>query len=118
MGSKGDKGKGEVKDKGKTKDSGKVGSRPPGRTVFVIGFDFGSVKASNHDALMNHFGTVGAIEDHHFQSRRSAVITYVKASSAQQALTKLDGSTMSGQSRSVGVKLDAPDPNGGEGSER
>merc|ERR1712086_926152 len=108
--SEGDKGKVKGKDEGKTKGSGKVGSRPPGRTIFVIGFD----SKTDDDAFMNHFATVGAIEDHHFQSRRSAIITYVKASSAQRAITDLDGSIMSGQTRYLEVKLDEPDGNGGE----
>jgi len=81
--------------------------RPSGRTIFVNGFD----SETDDDALTNHFGTVGAIEDHHFQSKRSAVIIYVEASAAQQAVTTLDGSAMNGQSRHVAVKLDEPDQN-------
>merc|ERR1712106_950927 len=81
--------------------SGKGGSRPSGRTIFVNGFDF----ETDDDALTNHFGTIGAIEDHHFQSKGSAVITYVEAASAQRAVTKLDGTTMTGQKRYVAVKL-------------
>merc|ERR1711892_347685 len=100
-------------DEGKPDDSGKGSSGASRRTIFVNGFVFGT----DDDALTNHFGTVGAIEDHHFQSKFSAVITYVKASAAQQALTKLDGSTMRGQSRYLDVKLDDRDRNGGEGSE-
>merc|ERR1711892_1520455 len=106
-------GKDKGKDRGKTEASDKGDSASSARTIFVKGFDFGT----DDDALTNHFRTVGAIEDHHFQSKFSAVITYVKASAAQQALTKLDGSTMRGQSRYLDVKLDDRDRNGGEGSE-
>jgi len=81
--------------------------RPSGRTIFVNGFD----SETDDDTLKNHFGTVGAIEDYHFQSKRSAVIIYVKASAAQKAVTTLDGSAMNGQSRNVAVKLDEADPN-------
>merc|ERR1712086_988330 len=94
--------KGKGKDKGKKEDSGKRDSRPSGRTIFVYGFD----PETDDDALTNHFGTVGAIEHHHFQSKVAAVITYVEASAAQEALTKLGGSTMSGQRRYVDVRLD------------
>jgi len=115
---KGGKGKGKGKDtngkgKGKTKASGKGGRGVSGRSIFVTGFDFETDDA----ALTRHFGNIGAIEDYHFQSKRSAVITYVKASVAQQAVTKLDGSTMRGQSRWLEVKLDDPDRNGEEWSE-
>jgi len=78
--------------------------RPSGRTIFVNGFDF----KTDDDALTNHFGTVGAIEDHFFQSKGSAVITYAKASSAQRAITALGGTTMPGQKRYVDVKLNIP----------
>jgi len=107
---KGDKAKGKGKDKGKTEDSDKRDYRPSGRDIFVYGFD----PKTDSDALTNHFGTVGAIEGHHFLTKVSAVITYVKASAAQQALTKLDGSTISGQKRYVDVRLDDPDRNGGQ----
>merc|ERR1711892_1514800 len=89
-------------DEGKPDDSGKGSSGASGRTIFVNGF----VSGTDDDALTNHFGTVGAIEDHHFQSKGSAVITYVKAASAQRAVTELDGTTMTGQNRYVEVKLD------------
>merc|ERR1712086_313435 len=102
-------GKDKGKDKGKPEVSDKGDSASSARTIFVKGFDFGT-----DDALTKHFGTVGAIEDHHFQSKFSAVITYVKASSAQRAITDLDGSNVNGQTRYVEVKLDEPDGNGGE----
>merc|ERR1719491_2711353 len=85
-------------------DSGKGNGGASGRTIFVNGFVFGT----DDNALTNHFGTVGAIEDHHFQSKGSAVITYVKAASAQRAVTELEGTTMTGQNRYVAVKLDTP----------
>merc|ERR1712129_229688 len=86
---------------GKPDDSGKGDSGFSGRTIFVNGFDFGT----DDDALANHFGTIGAIEDHHLKSKGSAVITYVEAASAQRAVTELDGTTMTGQNRYVAVKL-------------
>merc|ERR1712129_157673 len=95
-----DKAKG--KDKGKTEDSGKGDSGSSGRTIFVNGFDI----EVDDDILTNHFGTVGAIENHHFLSKGSAFIIYVEAASAQRAVTELDGTTMTGQNRYVAVKLD------------
>jgi len=102
------KGQGE---KGSGKGSGKKGGDGSGRTIFVSGFDFGTDDA----ALEWHFKSMGAIEDYHFQSKGSAVITFVKAASAQRALTKLDGSTLEGQGRYVDVKLDDPDRTGDKG---
>jgi len=99
---KGDKAKGKGKDNDKTEDSGKRDPRPAGRTIFVNGFD----PETDGDALTKYFGTVGAIENHHFISKVSAAITYVKESAAQKAVTKLDGSTMSGQKRYVDVRID------------
>jgi len=90
------------KGKGEAKDSGKGGIGAYGRTIFVTGFDL----ETDDEALTKHFGNIGAIEDFHFHSKRSAVITYVKASAAQQAVTKLDGSTMRGQSWHVVVKME------------
>jgi len=115
---KGGKGKGKGKDtngkgKGKTNGYGKGGGGGSGRSIFVTGFEF----ETDDNALEKHFASMGAIEDYHFQSKRSAVITYVKASAAQQAVTKLDGSTMRGQSRYVAVKLDDPDRDDTEWSE-
>lgn len=93
--------------KGKGRDKGRMkpdipSSRPPGRTVFVHGFD----TQTDGDALTNHFGTVGAIEQHQFLSKSSAIIIYAEESAAQQAVEDLDRSTMNGQSRYVVVKLD------------
>jgi len=99
-----DKGKG----KGSVNGSGRGGGDASGRIIFVTGFDFDTDDA----ALEWHFGKMGAIETLHFQSRTSAVITFVKASNAQRALTTIDGTTMSGQSRHVTVKLDDPDRKG------
>jgi len=99
---KADKAKGKGKNKDKTEDSGKRDPRPSGRTIFVYGFD----PKTDDDALTKHFGTVGAIENHHFITKVSAAITYVKESAAQKAVTKLDGSTMSGQKRYVDVRID------------
>jgi len=87
---------------GKPDDSGKGDSGFSGRTIFVNGFDFGT----DDDALTNHFGTIGPIEDLRLKSKGSAVITYVEAASAQRAVTELDGTTMTGQIRYVSVKLD------------
>lgn len=100
------KSKGDRSGKGK---GGKGGGDASGRTIFVRGFDFGT----DDDALTWHFGKMGAIEDYHFQSMGSAVITYVKEAAAQKALAKLDGTTMQGQSRYVSIKLDDPDRDGG-----
>lgn len=113
---KGGKGKGKGQDtkgkgKGKAKSSGKGGGG--GRTIFVTGFEF----ETDDDAVTKHFSHIGAIEDFHFQSKRSVVITYVKATSAQQAVTKLDGSTMRGQSRYLAIKMDDPDRGAEEWSE-
>jgi len=106
-----DKGKGKGKgDKGKGKGKGK-GSGGSGRTVFISGFEYDTDDA----ALEWHFKKMGAIEDYHFQSKGSACITFVKASSAQKALAELDGSTMHGQSRYLALKLDDPDRSGGKG---
>jgi len=99
--------KAEGKDKGKTEDSVERHPRPSGRTIFVYGFD----PKTDDDALLDHFGTVGAIQHHHFQTKVSAVIVYAKKSAAQEALAKLDGSTMSGQRRYVDVRLDIPEEN-------
>jgi len=73
--------------------------------IFVKGFDNGT----DDDALLNHFKAVGAIKEHYFQSRISAVITYEEASSATRAVQELNESTMKDQSRYVDVKLDDPD---------
>jgi len=112
-------GKGKAKGKGKG-NGGKGSDRPPlhrsgeeddGRSIFASGFDFDTDDA----AVKKHFGGIGAIETLHFQSSGAAVITFVKASAAQQALAELDGSTMSGQKRYVAVKLNEPDRNGRKG---
>lgn len=89
----------------KGKRSREGGSEGAGRTIFVHGFDFDTDDAT----LEKHFVKMGAIEDFHFQSKGSAVITYTKEAAAQKAVSELDGSTMSGQSRYVAVKLDDPD---------
>jgi len=108
---KGGKGKGAGNGaKGSTTASGSKRGDGYGRTIFASGFDFDTDDA----ALEWHFGTMGAIEDYHFQSKGSAVITFVKAVAAQRALTQLDGSTLDGQSRYVDVKLDDPDSRGGK----
>jgi RNA recognition motif-containing protein len=110
------KGKGKDKGKGKGKGSGKHsengGEENDGRAVVVMGFDFGTDEAT----LKGHFNKVGAIDTLYFQSKSSAVITFVKEASAERALAELDGTTMKGQSRYVGVKLDEPDRKGRKGS--
>jgi len=102
--------KGKGKGSGETKPPlrGKGGSKASGRTIFVTGFDLDTDDAT----LEKHFVKMGAIEDYHFQSKWSAVITYVKASAAERAVTELDESTMKDQSRYVSVKMDDPDRNG------
>jgi len=73
-----------------------------GTAVFANGFEYDT----DDQAIRNHFSTVGAIKDLYFQSKGSAVITYVKKEAASRALSELDGSTLKGQSRYVAVKLD------------
>jgi len=104
----GGKGKGG---KGGGSKGGKGGGAAAGRSVFLTGFDFDT----DESAVQAHFGKMGAIESLYFQSKWSAVVTYVDASAAQKAVSKLDGSTMSGQSRYVAVRLDDPDRSGGKG---
>jgi len=99
---KDDKAKGKAKNKGTTEGAGIRDPRPSGRTIYAYGFD----PDTNDDALTNHFGTVGAIEHFHFQSKVAAVITYVEESAAQAAVTTLSGTTMSGQRRYVDVRFD------------
>jgi len=102
------KGKGKASgkgDKGSGKGSRKGGENTVGRAIFVSGFDFGTDEA----ALEWHFKPMGAIETLHFQSNGSAVITFVKAATAEKAIAKLDQSTMDGQSRYMDVKMDDPD---------
>jgi len=102
-------GKGKGKGKGKGFKGSKGGGGAPGRTIFVSGFDF----ETDDDALTQHFGKIGAIDDFHFQSKSSAVITYVNESAAAQAVSELDHSTMRGQNRYVDVKMDGADRGGG-----
>jgi len=100
----GAKAKGKGKDKGKTEDSGKGDSGSSGRAIYASGFDYGTEEA----ALEKHFGDVGTIESIHFRSKGAAALTFVEAASAQRAVTELDGTTMTGQTRYVSVKLDNP----------
>lgn len=100
----------EVKldDRNRSKGAGK------GRAVFVHGFDFDT----DEDAVRKHFGKAGTIEHLHFQSRGAAVVEYSDESAALRAVNDLDGSTMSGQSRWVGVKLDDRGKGSGKGKSR
>lgn len=99
-----DSGKAKGERKGKGKGAGRSASDSgSGRSIYISGFDS---TVTDESTLHSHFGKIGKIEHLHFQSKGSAVIVYVDASSVDRAVSELHESYMEGQSRYVAVRVD------------
>jgi len=79
---------------------------PPGSgRVFARGFDFGT-----DDAVFEaHMSTVGPIHQVHWVTKGSAVVVYKKKASAVKAASKLNQTTIEGNSRYIDVILKEPE---------
>jgi RNA recognition motif-containing protein len=81
-------------------DSATRGGDTSGLAVYISGFDWDT----DEEAVSKHFRTVGKIADLYFQSKGSAVVTYMNKDAAKRAVSELHETTMKGQSRYVAVK--------------
>eukprot|EP00928_Gymnodinium_smaydae_P061917 TRINITY_DN45888_c0_g1_i1.p1 TRINITY_DN45888_c0_g1~~TRINITY_DN45888_c0_g1_i1.p1 ORF type:complete len:285 (-),score=53.92 TRINITY_DN45888_c0_g1_i1:106-960(-) len=95
----------------KSKGGSKGASTESGKSVYASGFEFSTDEA----ILKKHFSKVGKIQDVYFQSKGSAVVTYVDESAAQRAVDELDGSTIDGQERYIAIHFDVRSSGKGKG---
>merc|ERR1719436_725096 len=90
--------KSNMKPKGKKGDHSDEDPAGCGR-VFVRGFDFGT----SDEELEGHMSKAGPIHTVHWVNKGNAVVVYKKKASAVKACSKLDNTTIPGNSRYINV---------------
>merc|ERR1712151_251818 len=90
--------KGNLKAKAKKEPDQSDDPAGSGR-VFVRGFDFGTTD----EQLEGHMSKAGPIHTVHWVNKGNAVVVYKKKASAVKACSKLDNTTINGNSRYINV---------------